>query len=752
MITSQVKDISLYQVSAGRSYPLGATFDGQGTNFALFSANATKVELCLFDANGRDEKQRITLPEFTDNVWHGYIEHLPVGTLYGYRVHGPFAPEQGHRFNAHKLLLDPYAKQIHGKFTHSNTHYGYDLNSEHHDLSVDQQDNANYLPKCVVTPNLTGYNSHPQVRRRNTLIYEMHVKGFTQQHPNVPVELRGTFAGLAQDSMCQYLLSLGITSIELMPVQSFINEPFIQKKGLANYWGYNSLSFFIPEPTYCHSNDPQEFRECVEKYHQLGIEVILDVVYNHTAEGDHLGPTLSFKGIDNASYYRLNPDDKRFYLNHSGCGNSLNLDHPRVLQLVTDSLRYWVEIMGVDGFRFDLAPILGRTEEGFNNQSHFFTALRQDPVLSRIKLIAEPWDIGKDGYQLGNFPNSWMEWNDKFRDTCRRFWRGDDGMAGDFARRLHGSSDLFESPSRRPSASINFITSHDGYTLHDLVSYEQKHNLANGENNQDGHNNNYSINFGYEGETDNKIINRLRLRQKRNLLTTLFIAQGTPMLLAGDEMSNSQQGNNNAYCQDNETSWLNWQNSAPDSAELAFVKQLISLRKLHPLLNRTHYQHGLEHCNKTGLADISWLNCLGELMQESDWHDKKIRCFSMLLAQTRSIESLDPAVKTTLTNNSSSIKEGVSAVSNDDALLVIFNAHPCEINYQLPSNLLSPANKIKSINLNDHWQELINTADTEEGITMQKSKHENSNDLTKRISRSTVRIAAHSCIVLAYKH
>ena len=733
-------EISLNKISSGRSYPLGATFDGQGTNFALFSANATKVELCLFDASGKTELQRITLPEFTDEVWHGYIEGLPAGTLYGYRVHGPFAPHQGHRFNAYKLLLDPYAKQIHGQYSHSDTHYGYDQYHDQHDLSFDKRDNAAYLPKCVVVKPLEVCKSHPQVRRRDTIVYEMHVKGFTKQNPDVPVELRGTFAGLAEDSMCQYLQELGITSIELMPIHTFINEPFIQEKGLSNYWGYNSLAFFIPDPSYSHSGELQEFRDLVEKYHRLGIEVLLDVVYNHTAEGDHLGPTLSFKGIDNASYYRLNPDDKRFYLNHSGCGNSLNISHSRVLQLVTDSLRYWVETMGVDGFRFDLAPILGRTEQGFNNHSHFFSVLRQDPVLSKIKLIAEPWDIGEDGYQLGNFPNSWLEWNDKFRDTCRQFWRGDHGMAPEFARRLHGSSDLFENPSRRPSSSINFITSHDGYTLQDLVSFEHRHNEANGENNQDGHGHNYSSNFGLEGETSNSIINMLRIRQKRNLLTTLFIAQGTPMLLAGDERSNSQQGNNNAYCQDNEISWLDWSQLNENHAEKNFVKQLIALRKAHPLLNRTHYQHGTEYSEKTGLADISWLNCRGDLMQESDWHDKEIRCFSMLLGQTRSAQVSDPINNNQ--HNDQIIKH------NDDALLIIFNAHQCEINYQLPREIKQPLAKTKS-NLTGYWQVLINTAIVTTVIDEDNSMIKNNE---KNITSSSLCIAAHSCVVLAYSH
>jgi len=712
-----------YQISAGRSYPLGATLTETGVNFALFSANASKVELCLFDKSGKQEIARITLPEFTDEVWHGHIDNLPEGSLYGYRVHGAFDPHQGHRFNAHKLLLDPYAKQLFGEFIYSDTHYAFhqhsDQYNEQHDLTFDTRDNSAYLPKCVVISELDNCSSYPQIRRRDTILYELHVKGFTQQNKNIPIELRGTFAGLASNNVCQYIQELGITSIELMPVHSFLDEPFLQEQGLTNYWGYNTLNFFTPNAKYCLSEGAKhcikEFRQLVEKYHSLGIEVILDVVYNHTAEGDHLGATLCYKGIDNASYYLLNPQDKRFYINNSGCGNSLNIQHPRVLQLVTDSLRYWVEKMGVDGFRFDLAPSLGRDNHGFNNQSHFFSVLRQDPILSKIKLIAEPWDVGNNGYQLGNFPNSWLEWNDKFRDTCRRFWRGDQGMAPEFAQRLHGSSDLFENPSRRPSSSVNFITSHDGFTLHDLVTYQDKHNEANGEQNQDGHNANFSINFGVEGESTNSTINQLRLRQKRNLLTSLFIAQGTPMLLAGDERGNSQQGNNNAYCQDNDISWLNWQ-ANNDLQQLNFVKRLIALRKAHPLLNRSHYHHGKEHSDKTGLADINWLNCRGERMQQSDWHDEAIKCFAMLLAETTQTDTLS---------------HKKTQQPNDDALLIIFNAHPCEIYYQLPQELCRK--------LTGNWQLLIDTAISA-----------NEEEKTKNITETHLCIAAHSCVVLAY--
>lgn len=707
--SSDVLSNEHYQVSSGRSYPLGASCDENGTNFAIFSANAEKVQLCLFDENGDKEIARLDLPEFTDDVWHGYVHGIKAGSKYGYRVHGAFEPHLGHRFNANKLLLDPYARQLHGDFISSDTHLSYDKNSKQQDLSVDTRDNAAFMPKCVVVNDLAVTSSHPQVRRRDTIIYELHVKGFSQLNQKLDEKIRGTYAGLCAQENLQYLKKLGVTSVELLPVHQFVNEDFVEQKGLSNYWGYNSIAFFVPHNAYSASGDISEFKDMVAAFHQVGIEVLLDVVFNHTAEGNELGPTYSFKGIDNASYYRLKNEDKRYYSNFSGCGNTININHPRVLQLITDSLRYWVDVMGVDGFRFDLAPILGRAEPHFSADNHFFTALRQDPALAKVKLIAEPWDIGEGGYQLGRFPKSWLEWNDRFRDTCRRFWRGDKGMAPEFARRLHGSSDLFEAPSRRPSSSVNFITSHDGFTLTDLVSYKRQHNHANGEKNKDGHNSNYSDNFGVEGPSDNFTINKLRLRQKRNLLTTLFIAQGTPMLLAGDELGHSQQGNNNAYCQDNELTWLNWQ-TLDQNAELPFVQQLIALRKAHPLLNRTHYQHGQIISSKTNLPDISWLNCRGVLMTENDWHDSEIKCFAMLLAETQNLE----------------LGHEHEHEHADDALLIIFNAHQCEIDYQLPQ-------------LNGYWKTLIDTAQNEERLSV-------------NITTETITIAAHSCAVLSYVH
>lgn len=699
-----------YQVTSGRSYPMGATVKSDGINFALFSVHAEKVELCIFDKTGKQELERIELPEFTDDVWHGFVHDLPEGTLYGYRVYGPFEPHNGHRFNPNKLLLDPYAKQYFGEFIHSQTHYAYDQESLQKDLTLDISNNAEYMPKCIATTPLEPCTTHPQIRRRNTMLYEMHVKGFTQNHPDVPQKIKGTFAGLADKNIRDYIVDLGVTSIELLPIHAYFDEPFVVNKGLSNYWGYNSIGFFAPKGEYCHQDDINDFKKLVDSYHEVDIEVILDVVYNHTAEGNELGPTLSFRGIDNASYYRLHPEDKRYYVNYSGCGNTLDISHPRVLQMVMDSLRYWVEIMGVDGFRFDLAPVLGRETPHFSANNNFFNAVRQDPVLSKVKLIAEPWDIGEGGYQLGRFPNQWLEWNDRYRDVCRRFWRGDNGMLPEFAKRLHGSSDIFEQRSRRPSASVNFITSHDGYTLHDLVSYEQRHNLDNGEDNNDGHGSNFSCNFGAEGETNDKAINELRLRQKRNMLTTLFISQGTPMLLAGDEFNNSQRGNNNAYCQDNEITWLDW-NKFKDNELQPFVKELIKLRNEHPLLNRTHYQHGAKKSERTDLPDISWLSDKGSLMQESDWHNGLNRCFGMLVADTDYNKPCELFEK-----------------HEDDALLVIFNAHDDIVNFHFPK-------------LIGGWQILINTA--EFSVTEPNTK-----DLTSQ----NIDMAAHSCMVLNYSH
>lgn len=683
----------------GRPYPLGATFDGKGTNFALFSANAVKVELCLFDAER--ELTRIELPGHTDQVWHGYLPDAKPGTLYGYRVHGPFDPHKGHRFNPNKLLLDPYARQLHGELIESDTHLAYDATSLQQDLTLDFRDNAEYMPKCVVTGPMDKAQHKPP--QQDSIIYELHVKGFSQLNPKVPTNLRGTFKGLADDSVLDYLTDLGITCVELLPVHAFVNEPFLTEKGLTNYWGYNTLSFFSLHQAYSSSGQIEEFREMVERFHSRDIEVILDVVYNHTAEGSHLGPTYSFKGIDNASYYMLKPSDPRYYMNYSGCGNTLDLRHPRVLQMVMDSLRYWVETMGVDGFRFDLATILGREGEDFAQQGSFFNCVRQDPVLAGVKLIAEPWDVGPCGYQLGRFPSNWMEWNDRFRDTIRRFWRGDAGQLPDLASRLHGSSDLFEQKSALPCASINYLSCHDGFTLLDLVSYEHKNNYANGENNQDGHNTSFGANYGVEGPTDNKAVKKIRKQQQRNMLATLFLAQGTPMLLAGDEFGNSQSGNNNAYCQDNELTWLAWQQDCAKNRSLnEFVRKLIALRKVHPLLNRREYHHGQKTSKTLQLPDISWLHHEGRQMEDKDWHDSTLKSLGMLLVNT---------------------DEGQK---DDEALLIILNAHTKTIEFSLPA-------------LPNQWHLLLDTA-SGDGVYPSPNP----------TAETTFEVSARATVVLAY--
>src|SRR5690242_7437705 len=538
----------------GRPYPRGATWDGEGVNFALFSANATRVELCLFDPKGRREMQRIDLIEQTDQVWHCYLPEARPGLLYGYRVHGPYKPDEGHRFNPNKLLLDPYARSLEGPLRWSDALFGYTIGHRREDLSLDRRDSASGMPRCkVIDPAFTwGEDRRPKVPWHDTVIYELHVRGFTMQHPEVPPALRGTYAGLCSGPVIEHFKRLGVTSIELMPVHAFVDERAFVQKGLRNYWGYNTIGFFAPEARYSASGKPAEFKTMVKSLHSAGLEVILDVVYNHTAEGNQLGPTLSFRGIDNASYYRLVGENRRYYMDFTGCGNTLNMQDPNVLQLIMDSLRYWVTEMHVDGFRFDLASALARELHEVDRLGSFFDTIGQDPVLSQVKLIAEPWDVGSGGYQVGNFPPGWNEWNDQYRDTLRAYWKGDGGLIGDFARRFTGSSDLYEASGRKPHASINFVTAHDGFTLQDLVSYNDKHNGANGEDNRDGSNDNRAWNCGVDGPTQDPTIQRLRIQQKRNLIATLLLSQGVPMLLAGDEIGRSQRGNNNAYCQDNE--------------------------------------------------------------------------------------------------------------------------------------------------------------------------------------------------------
>jgi isoamylase len=608
------------RVEPGVPYPLGASWDGSGVNFALFSANAERVELCLFDARGRRELARIALPEYTDEVWHGYLPDARPGTLYGYRVYGPYDPARGHRFNHHKLLLDPYAKAISGSIRWSDAHYGYRIGAAREDLSFDRRDNASGMPKCVVVESAFtwGNDERPGIPWTETVFYELHVKGYTVQHPGVLPAVRGTFAGLADPAVVEYLHDLGVTTLELLPVHAFVDDRFLVERRLRNYWGYNSIGFFAPDPRYMQGVDPSEFKTMVKHLHEAGIEVVLDVVYNHTAEGNQLGPTLSFRGIDNASYYRL-AEDPRYYEDDTGTGNTLDLRHPRVLQLVTDSLRYWVEEMHVDGFRFDLAPSLARENAGYARDAAFFKAIAQDPVLSRVKMVAEPWDIGPGGYQVGNFPPGWSEWNGKYRDAVRRFWRGDHGMLPELASRLAGSADLFEHQGRRPRASVNFVTVHDGFTLNDLVSYNGKHNEANGEDNRDGADDNLSWNGEIEGPTDDLDVIKLRERQKRNLLATLFLSLGVPLLLGGDEHGRTQRGNNNAYCQDNEISWIDWNGRGPrDFALEEFVKTIMRLRRRHPAFKRDAFYHG-RPVDGSGRKDIAWVKPDAHEMGPGDW-------------------------------------------------------------------------------------------------------------------------------------
>jgi glycogen operon protein len=611
-------------VETGANYPLGATWDGKGVNFALFSDHAQGVELCLFDARGRRELHRITLPAQTDGVWHGYLPDARPGLKYGYRVSGPYDPAHGHRFNAHKLLIDPYAKALSGALRWSDAHFGYRIGTPRGDLSFDRRDDASGMPKSVVvdTAFTWGDDRAPRTAWRDTIVYELHVRGFTMQFPGVPPPIRGTFLALSSPPVLAYFQRLGITAVELLPVQAFVDDRTLVAKRLRNYWGYNSIGFFAPHPLYLNGESVNEFKTMVKQFHEAGIEVLLDVVYNHTAEGNQEGPTLCFRGIDNASYYRL-ASDRRYYDDATGTGNSLNLDHPRVLQLVMDSLRYWVEEMHVDGFRFDLAPVLARTPSGVDSNAAFFKAVRQDPVLARVKLIAEPWDVGLGGYQVGRFPAGWSEWNDKYRDGVRRFWQGVDGLVPELASRLTGSSELFNHAGRHVRSSVNFVTAHDGFTLADLVSYNHKHNEANGEDNRDGSDNNNSWNCGVEGPTHDAAVLALRARQQRNLLATLLLSQGIPMLLAGDELGKSQDGNNNPYCQDSPLTWLDW-SSPRDPALHDFVTGLIHLRRTCRAFRRERFFTGTPLADGSR-KDITWLRHQGVEMLDGDWFDPSRR-------------------------------------------------------------------------------------------------------------------------------
>ena len=608
----------------GRPYPLGATWDGLGINFAVFSAHASGVDLCLFDNSGRQEIARYSLPEYTDEIWHGYLEGGTAGLLYGYRVHGPYDPPRGHRFNPHKLLLDPYARMLHGSLHWADALYGFRVHSPRGDLSFDRRDSAAAMPKCIVTNDSFNWGDDrpPEIPWTDVVIYEAHIRGLTMQRLDIIAPERGTFAALAAPQMIEHFRRLDITTIELMPVHAFLQDRRLLQQGLQNYWGYNTLAFFAPEPAYLCGGSSNEIRVAVRRLHAAGIEVILDVVYNHTAESDELGPTLSFRGLDNISYYRLVDSDLRRTVNDTGTGNTLNLSHPRVLQMVMDSLRYWVTAYHVDGFRFDLASTLGREANGFDPGAGFFDAIRQDPILARVKLIAEPWDLGPGGYQLGRHPAGFAEWNDRFRDGVRRFWRGDPGQRAEIAARLAGSADLFDHHGRRPWASINFVACHDGFTLADIVSYAQKHNEANGESNRDGANENYAANWGVEGGSTDPAITRTRTLIRRAMLATVFFAAGTPMILAGDEFGNSQHGNNNAYCQDNEISWLDWIDAArPENGEFRnFLAWLIAVRKQNKILRYPTFLHGTTELI-AGVKDIAWFDAAGMPISPAEWND-----------------------------------------------------------------------------------------------------------------------------------
>ena len=652
------------RIQPGSPSPLGATWDGRGVNFALFSENAEKVELCLFDGGGKRETERITLPEYTNQVWHGYVAGLHPGQLYGYRVHGPYDPRNGHRFNPHKLLIDPYATVIEGPIHLTDVHFGYRHDGARGDVAPDKRDSARVVPKCRVTESgfTWGAERLPNVPWSQSVIYELHVKGYTKLHPDVPEPQRGTFAGLGSPAVIEHFVKLGVTAIELLPIHTIADEHHLVTRGLRNYWGYSSINFFAADDRFIGGDRVREFRTMVANLHAAGVEVLLDVVYNHSGEGNEFGPTLSFRGIDNASYYVLEAD-KRKYADVTGCGNSLNLRHPRVLQMVMDSLRFWVQEMHVDGFRFDLTTTLCREAQGYDPGCGFLDAVTQDPVLSRVKLIAEPWDIGYGGYQVGNYPAGWAEWNDRFRDTARRFWRGDANVVGELAARLTGSSDLYQRNGRRPWSSINFVTAHDGFTLNDLVSYERKHNEDNGENNRDGTDNNLGWNCGSEGPTNDPKIRAMREQQKRNFFATLLLAQGTPMITAGDEFGRTQRGNNNAYCQDSELSWVNWKERGDDGVALTrFVRKLLELRRKHPVFRRSKFLTG-KPVGDSGLKDVMWLTPEGREMATADWTAPKARCLGALVFAA---------------------KQPTTTSHDDDLFLMLMSARAEQISFALP--------------------------------------------------------------------
>jgi isoamylase len=678
------------RVWPGRPYPLGASWDGRGVNFALYSENATKVELCLFDStDATKESKRIALREQTDMVWHAYLPDIAPGQLYGYRVHGPYDPRAGHRFNANKLLLDPYALAIGRRLTWDDSLFGYRIGDAEADLSLDERDSAAAAPLGqVADPSFQWSDDRPpRIPWHKTVIYEAHVKGFTQLNPLVPEELRGSYAGLASPAAIEHLKRLGITAIELLPIHHHVDDRHLVDRGLANYWGYNTLAFFAPDTRYHAAGYPldtvNEFKTMVRKLHAADIEVILDVVYNHTGEGNHLGPTLSLRGIDNAAYYRLG-DDPRYYSDFTGCGNTFNMRNPHVLALIMDSLRYWIEVMHVDGLRFDLASTLARELHAVDKLGAFFDIIAQDPVISRVKLIAEPWDLGDGGYQVGNFPALWSEWNGRYRDTVRHFWKGDGGHVAEFATRICGSSDLYSWSGRKPHASVNFITCHDGFTLEDLVSYDRKHNEANGDNNTDGANDNISWNCGHEGPSDDPQVLALRDRKKRNMLATLLFSQGVPMLLAGDEMGNTQHGNNNAYCQDGKLSWLKWDLAQRERELLLFTERVMEIFHSQPVFQRRRYFHG-RAIQGADAPDIVWYDPGGKPMSDSAWHQDFMRCLGVQLRGT----NID-------------IDEEGEEISGD-TLLILFNGdHGSAIPFTLPEGPEGAA-----------WQRMLDTADFE---------------------------------------
>lgn len=699
------------KIHLGNPFPLGATWDGTGVNFSIYSENATAIYLCLFDSmDDEHEAQTISMTERTDYVWHVYLPEVKPGQLYGYRVDGPYAPAQGHRFNKNKLLLDPYAKAIAGNVRWHESLFGYEMGSEQEDMSFSNADSAPFMPKSVVIDGSYDWqgDNYPNIPFHKTIIYEAHVKGLTQMNPEIPENMRGKYAGISHPATIRHLKELGITAIELMPVHYFLNDHYLEEKGLSNYWGYNTIGYFAPDARYASAGllgeQVNEFKDMVRELHKNGIEVILDVVYNHSGEGNHLGPTLCFRGVDNACYYRLT-EDKRYYMDYTGTGNTLNANLPSVLRLIMDSLRYWVLEMHVDGFRFDLAATLARELHEVDRLSSFFDIIHQDPVLSQVKLIAEPWDLGEGGYQVGKFPPGWAEWNGKFRDCIRDYWRGSESILGEFAQRFTGSSDLYHGDSRRPTASINFVTAHDGFTLNDLVSYNGKHNDANGENGNDGADDNRSWNCGAEGHTADAEIVALRNKQKRNFLTTLFLSQGVPMLLYGDECGRTQQGNNNAYCQDNELAWLHWEEADKDL--LLFTRTLIHFRKKHPLFRRRKWFQG-QPIWGTGTKDIVWFLPDGGEMNDEHWQQEFARSLSVYMN--------GEGIRTPG-------KEGERII--DDSFFIAFNAHHESVRYKLPASEYGA-----------QWTEEINT---EIGFSKEGKQYE---------PASEIEVAGRSIVVL----